>query len=158
MVCPVLPGTEKTTQCCRFPVTRTAGLKRGEQKSLQNLTMRKVMKWYHEKCEAAGVPHRNLVKPHSFRIGGATLLIAANIPMDIIKGMGRCDGETARIYAQLTQAALADASVNMDTVDARPFLDADDGFFDRVAGISLDQADEWALAMTTDASDLGGVE
>ena len=57
-------------------LAKTAGLNRRDQKSLANLTMRKVMAWYHGRCEAAGVPHHEKVMPHSFRIGGATALFS----------------------------------------------------------------------------------
>ena len=128
MVCPCLPGTEKTTQCCRFPVTRTAGLKRGEQKSLQNLTMRKVMKWYHKKCEAAGVPHHNLVKPHSFRIGGATALFAAGVTAEEIQTMGRWSSDVYKIYCRLSKERLLELSSRMSNARSSQFLNGELGF------------------------------
>ena len=104
-------------------------------------------KWYQAKAQACGIKHWKHFNTHSFRIGGATALFAANVSMDIIKAMGRWDGETVRIYSEATQRQLADVSIHLDTIDARPFLDADDGFFDRLAGVSDDQADDWAAAM-----------
>ena len=83
MVAPCAPGTEATTPAIRFPVSRIEGLNHREAKSMANLTMAKAMKWYHKKCAASGrIPNHDQVKPHSFRIAGATLLTLC----------GRCDG------------------------------------------------------------------
>jgi hypothetical protein len=142
MVCPVLPGTEKTTQCCRFPVTRTAGLKRGEQKSLQNLTMRKVMKWYHEKCEAAGVPHHNLVKPHSFRIGGATALFAAGVTAEEIQTMGRWSSDVYKIYCRLSKERLLELSSRMSNARSSQFLNGELGFLTAAGAEQLLEVEE----------------
>ena len=57
---------------------------------MRNLALRKVMAWYHAKCEAAGIAHHDgRMKPHSFRIGGATALFAAGVTAEEIQAMGR---------------------------------------------------------------------
>ena len=71
MIAPCRPGDEETTAALRFPVTKTAGLNRRDQKPLANLALRKLVKWHHGKCAAVGVPHHEKVMPHSCRIGGA---------------------------------------------------------------------------------------
>ena len=75
-IVPCAPGEEATTPAIRFPVSRMGRLKKREEKSLAKPTMKRVMNWYHQHCQRAGVPHHEKVKPHSFRIAGATLLFS----------------------------------------------------------------------------------
>ena len=42
--------------------------------------------------------------------------------------------------------------IELDVVDARPFEDADDGFFDRMAGITEDDAEDIARAIAEEAT------
>ena len=65
------------------------GLNRRQSKSLSNPTVRKAMDWYYAKCKAAGVQDHDHVKPHSFRIAGATLLFALGMTAEETKAMGR---------------------------------------------------------------------
>jgi hypothetical protein len=102
MVSPCLPGAEATTPAIRFPVSKTEGLSAAKARSLSNPTMNKTMKWYHAKCKAAGVPHYEQVKPHTFRIAGATLLFAAGVTADEIKTMGRWCSAVYQIYCRLS--------------------------------------------------------
>ena len=101
MIAPCRPGEEKTTHLLRSPVERTVGLKKGEAKSMRNLALRKAMAWYHAKCEAAGTAHHDRVKPHCFRIGGATALFAAGATAEEIQAMGRWFAGVYRIYFRL---------------------------------------------------------
>ena len=48
-----------------------------------------LMHWYHQRAEEARIPHHRLIKPHSFRIGGATAIMAAGHSQQTIKNMGR---------------------------------------------------------------------
>ena len=73
---PCRADKEKTTPVIRFPVERMEGPNRRQSKSLSNPTVWTVMYWYYAKCKAAGVQDHDHVKPHSFRIDGATLLFA----------------------------------------------------------------------------------
>ena len=128
MIAPCRPGEEKTTHLLRFPVERTVGLKRGEAKSMQNLALRKVMAWYHAKCEASGIAHHDRVKPHSFRIGGATALFAAVVTAEEIQAMGRWFSDVYRIYCRLSKERLLNLSSRMSNSKSRQFLDGQAGF------------------------------
>ena len=133
MIAPCRPGEEKSTPALRFPVAKTAGLNRRDQKSLANLTMRKVMAWYHGRCEAAGVPHHEKVMPHSFRIGGATALFSQGVTAEEIKTMGRWASDVYRIYCRLSKERLLELSHRMSNSRSTQFLNGVDGFF-RTAG------------------------
>ena len=140
MIAPCLPGEEKTTQLLRFPVERTVGLKKGEAQSMRNLTLRKVMVWYHAKCEAAGIAHHERVKPHSFRIGGATALFGANVTAEEIKAMGRWFSDVYRIYCRLSKERLLDLSSRMSNSRSTQFLDGQAGFMHTGLDPALQQA------------------
>ena len=133
MIAPCRPGDEETTPALRFPVTKTAGLNRRDQKSLANLTLRKVMQWYHDKCAAAGVPHHEKVMPHSFRIGGATAFFAAGVTAEKVKTMGRWFSDVYRIYCRLSKERLLRLSHRMSNSRSTQFLNGVDGFFGTVA-------------------------
>ena len=91
------------------------------------------MAWYHEKCEAAGVPHHEKVMPHSFRIGGATALFSQGVTAEEIKTMGRWASDVYRIYCRLSKERLLELSHRMSNSRSTQFLNGVDGFF-RTAG------------------------
>ena len=98
---------------------------------MANLTMAKAMKWYHKKCAASGrVPNHDQVKPHSFRIAGATLLFTAGVTADEIKTMGRWASDVYRIYCRLSKERLLDLSRRMSNSSATQFLNGADGFME----------------------------
>ena len=131
MVAPCAPGTEASTPAIRFPVSRIVGLNHRETKALTNLTMAKTMKWYHRKCAASGrVPNHDQVKPHSFRIAGATLLFTAGVTADEIKTMGRWASGVYRIYCRLSKERLLDLSKRMGNASSTQFLNGADGFME----------------------------
>ena len=131
MVAPCAPGAEATAPAIRFPVSRIEGLNRREANALTNLTMAKVMKWYHRKCAASGrVPNHDQVKPHSFRIAGATLLFTAGVTADEIKTMGRWASDVYRIYCRLSKERLLDLSKRMSNASSTQFLNGADGFME----------------------------
>ena len=131
MVTPCAPGAEATTPAIRFPVSRIEGLNSREAKSMANLSMAKVMKWYHKKCAASGlVPNHDQVKPHSFRIAGATLLFAAGVTAEEIKTMGRWASDVYRIYCRLSKERLLDLSKRMSNASSTQFLNGADGFME----------------------------
>ena len=99
-VAPCSEGAEETTPAIRFPVEKIKGLNRTQKKSLGNITMKKVMEWYHSKCEAAGVPDHKLFMPHSFRISGATMLFRMGVTEEEIKTMGRWASDASFCVAQ----------------------------------------------------------
>ena len=132
MIAPCRPGDEATTPALRFPVAKIAGLNRRDRKSLANMTLRKVMQWYHDKCVAAGVPHHEKVMPHSFRIGGATALFAAGVTAEEIKTMGRWSSDVYRIYCRLSKERLLQLSHRMSNSRSTQFLNGADGFLSTV--------------------------
>ena len=140
MIAPCRPGEETTTSLLRFPVERTVGLKKGEAQSMRNLTLRKVMAWYHAKCEAAGVAHHERVKPHSFRIGGATALFAAGVTAEEIQAMGRWFSDVYRIYCRLSKERLLNLSSRMSNSKSTQFLDGQAGFMHTGLDPALQQA------------------
>lgn len=103
--------------------------------------------WYQSKMKQSGIKHWRHYNTHSFRIGGATALLAAGCNIEQIKAMGRWDSVIAEIYARPTLQQTLRVGVSLDTIDATPFEDADDSFFDREAGISEQQAELLAVAM-----------
>ena len=106
--------------------------------------------WYQRKMQQSGIKHWRHYNTHSFRIGGATALLAANVSSAVIMAMGRWDSVVAEIYQRPTLEQTLRVGVSLDTIDARPYEDADDGFFDRQAGISEQQAEECAAALLAD--------
>ena len=104
-------------------------------------------KWYQAKMKEAGVAHAGYYNTHSFRIGGATALCCAGIPLEQLKAMGRWDSDVALVYSRQTFEAMLRASRALDTVDATPFESQGDEFFDAIAGVSLEGADEMATAL-----------
>ena len=98
---------------------------------MANLTMAKAMKWYHKKCAASGrVPNHDQVKPHSFRIAGATLLFSAGVTAEEIKTMGRWASDVYRIYCRLSKERLLDLSKRMGNASSTQFLNGADGFME----------------------------
>ena len=112
-----------------------ANLNRQQTKSLANLTVRKAMNWYHAKCEAAKIPHHHLVKGHSFRIAGATLLFAAGVTAEEIKKMGRWRSDIYEIYCRLSKQRLLDLSEKMSRTKTTQFINGSEGFFDTLLDV-----------------------
>ena len=109
-VAPCAEGAEETALAIRLPVEKTKGLNRTQKKSLGNITMKKVVDWYHAKCEVAGVPDHKLLMPHSFRILGATVLFRMGVTEEEIKTMGRWASDCYRIYCRLSKERLLELS------------------------------------------------
>lgn len=143
MVAPCAAGEEENTPAIRFPIAKLTGLSKRQKASLTNLTMRKVMKWYHER--AARVPDHEHVKAHSFRIAGATLLFRAGVTADEIKTMGRWASDVYQIYCRLSKERLLELSSKMGNVRATQFINGSVGFFDSLLDfepVELAQAPE----------------
>jgi hypothetical protein len=62
---------------------------------------------------------------HSLRIGGATAALAAGVPPEVIRALGRWDSEVYEIYMHLTKEAAARVGV---VVGSTPFTDLERGF------------------------------
>ena len=118
-----------------------------EKKPGAVLSQSQFQSWYSSKMEKSGIAHWRHYSLHSFRIGGATILLAAGVSALQIAAMGRWDSTTYEIYTRPTREQMLQASSAMDSVDATTFEDADDEFFDRAAGVGADhEADMDAVA------------
>ena len=154
MIAPCRPGDEKKTPALRFPVAKTVGLNRRDQKSLANLTLRNVMNWYHDNYAAAGIAHHEDVMPHRFRIGGATALFAAAVTAEEIKTMGRLFSGVYRIYCRLSKERLLRLSRQMGNSRSTQFLNGADGFFDTEASageLDLEEAEQQEQGQSPEA-------
>ena len=130
------------------------GLNRSQSKSLSNLTMRKVMAWYYAKYKAAGVQDYDLVKPHSFRIAGATLLFAMGVTAEEIKTMGRWFSGCYRLYTRLTKERLLELSTKMGDATTTQFANGARGFFGTVLDVEpVEKAGEDPAAETGESTD-----
>ena len=157
-VVPCRVGEESSTPAIRFPVERMEGLNRRQKESLANPTLRKVMSWYHAKCKSARGPDHDLVKPHSFRIAGATLLFAMGVTAEEIKQMGRWSSDCYRLYTRLTKERLLELSSKMGDARTTQFVNGLRGWFDTTLEVepvetgteaSGDGAEEAATAANT---------
>ena len=91
--------------------------------------MKKVMEWYHSKCEAAGVPDHKLFMPHSFRVSGATMLFRLGVTEEEIKTMGRWASDcNNRIYCRLSKERLLELSQKMGSSQSSQFANGSRGF------------------------------
>ena len=90
--------------------------------------MKKVMEWYHSKCEAAGVPDHKLLMPHSSRISGATMLFRMGVTEEEIKTMGRWASDCYRIYCRLSKERLLELSPKMGSSQSSQFANGSRGF------------------------------
>ena len=107
--------------------------------------------WYHQQMKDAGFAAWQAYNLHSFRIGGATALLAKRCPLELIKAMGRWASDVAEIYARPTRDILLSLSEQLDTADTAPFEDAADEEIDHLAGVSPgfeDEADRLAEELT----------
>ena len=102
--------------------------------------------WYKAKMKETGLEHWQYYNLHSFRIGGATALAGAGVTLEQIKSMGRWDSEVAFVYQRRTFEAMVESSRILDNADITPF-ELNDSYFDQVAGVSENDADDWAQAM-----------
>ena len=152
VIAPCPAGQEHSTPAVRFPVSRIAGLSRAQAKSLSNPTMRKVMAWYHAKCEAAKVPHHHLVKGHSFRIAGATLLFAAGVTAEVIKKMGRWRSDIYEIYCRLSKQRLFELSEKMSRTRTTQFINGIEGFFDTMLEVEPVEATDAAAGADSECA------
>ena len=150
---PCRADEEKTTPVIRFPVERMEGLNRRQSKSLSNPTVRKVMDWYYAKCKAAGVQDHDLVKPHSFRIAGATLLFALGVTAEEIKTMGRWFSDCYRLYTRLTKERLLELSTKMGEATTTQFANGSRGFFGTLLDMEpVEKAGEGPAAETEEST------
>ena len=128
--------------------------KRSRNGSCKVISQAWLRNWYHAKMRAAGVVHYLCYNTHSFRIGGATALLGAKVSIERIKAMGRWASDCVEIYTQQTLDGALDLSEALDRADASPIEDCDDHYFDRIAGVSENAADDWAAEMALEADEL----
>ena len=112
------------------------------------ITQDRVMKWYHARCEFHNVANHRLVKMHSFRIGGATALLAANVDPSLIKNKGRWASDVYEIYCRVCKGKMLELSHLMSRADTNQWLSRNDGFFDNAAGCELGPETEEEAAVS----------
>ena len=78
--------------------------------------------------KAAGSCERG-ISSHSLRIGGATAALAAGVPPEAIRLMGRWDSDVYEIYCQQEQSRQAAMRIGM-IVASTPFNDFQGAFED----------------------------
>lgn len=115
------------------------------------LVQDKFRAWYQQRISEGGCEFAHCYNTHSFRIAGATALLAARVPIEFIKAMGRWASDIAEIYTRPTEESLLELSRAMDVVDATGLEVADDEYLDRLAGVCEDDADAWAEALVAEA-------
>ena len=98
----------------------------------------RVMRWYRDRARAAGVQHVDLIKMHSFRIGGATAMMAAGISAEEIKTRGRWASDVYQIYCRVCEGRLLEISRAMSNVRTDSFIGRGDSFFSFAAGANKD--------------------
>ena len=98
----------------------------------------RVMRWYRDRARAAGVQHVDLIKMHSFRIGGATAMMAAGISAEEIKTRGRWASDVYQIYCRVCEGRLLEISKAMSNVRTDSFIGRGDSFFSFAAGANKD--------------------
>lgn len=75
-----------------------------------------------------------MIKPHSFRIAGATILMAAGFSQQTIKNMGRWASDVYLIYARACKHKLLDISEAMSNTRTDQWLGREDAFFNDATG------------------------
>lgn len=151
---PAKEGQEATTPAFRYAREMVEMTPR-ERNLHQWISHRRVMKWYRSRCEAAGVnkEQSDKVKMHSFRIGGATAMMAAGVSAEEIKVMGRWASDVYQIYCRVCEGRLLHISQLMATADTTQFIGRGDSFFNAMAGVNagsetLDSDDESEQTVT----------
>ena len=98
----------------------------------------RAMRWYRDRARAAGVQHADLIKMHSFRIGGATAMIAAGISAEEIKTRGRWASGVYQVYCRVCEGRLLEISRAMSNDRTDSFIGRGDSFFTFAAGANKD--------------------
>lgn len=134
---PVAKGEEASTPLFRYGRERVR-MPESQRRQHQWISHQRVMSWYHSRCQRAKVPNARFVKMHSFRIGGATAMLAAGISAEEIKIRGRWASDVYEIYCRLCQSRLLDISRKMSNVNTDVYIGRGEGFFDMAAGTAHD--------------------
>ena len=93
------------------------------------------------------------LKMHSFRIGGATALMAAGVDPALIKNKGRWASDIYEIYCRVCKGKMLELSHLMSTADTNQWLSKNDGFFDQKAGFSRGEMDDADVSSGEESSD-----
>ena len=118
------------------------------------ITQGRVMKWYHARCEFRNIANHHLVKMHSFRIGGATALMAAGVDPSLIKNKGRWASDVYEVYCRVCKGRMLELSNLMSRADTNQWLSRNDGFFDtRACCCELGTEEEVSLSEEDGDSD-----
>ena len=134
---PVARGQEATTPLFRYCRERVR-MPESTRKHHQWISHQRVMNWYQSHCRAADIPNAQFVKMHSFRIGGATAMLAAGISAEEIKIRGRWASGVYEIYCRVCESRLLEISSKMSNVNTDVFIGRGEGFFNMAAGTTHD--------------------
>ena len=134
---PAKKGQESTTPLFRY-AKEMVEMPRRERRLHTWISHRRVMAWYHGRCDGRGVEKANheKVKMHSFRIGGATAMMAAGVSAEEIKTRGRWASDVYQIYCRVCEGRLLSVSVLMSKADTTQFIGRGDRFFNAMAGVN----------------------
>ena len=139
------------TPCFRYPA-ELVEMSEAKRKEHSFITQSRVMKWYHARCEFHNIANHHLVKMHSFRIGGATALMAMGVDPSLIKNKGRWASDVYEIYCRVCKGKMLELSHLMSRADTNQWLSKNDGFFDTAAGCEPDPEDV-AVSEDDDSAD-----
>ena len=117
------------------------------------ITQGRVMKWYHARCEFHNISNHHLLKMHSFRIGGATALMAAGVGPSLIKNKGRWASDVYEVYCRVCKGKILELPHLMPRADTNQWLSRNDGFFDTAAGCELGPEEDAAVSDDGDSAD-----
>ena len=139
---PAKKGEEATTPLFRY-AREMVDMPKRERQHHAWISHKRVMQWYHSRCDEKGVDKatHEKVKMHSFRIGGATAMMAAGVSAEEIKTRGRWASDVYQIYCRICEGRLLDVSVMMAKVDTTQFIGRGDAFFNAMAGVNVSTDD-----------------
>ena len=152
---PVAKAQEATTPLFRYCRERVR-MPESTRKHHQWISHQRVMGWYQAHCRRANIPNAQFVKMHSFRIGGATAMLAAGNSAEEIKIRGRWASDVYEIYCRVCESRLLEISSKMSNVNTDVFIGRGEGFFNMAAGTTHDANDNVDLEVEGDGDgDIG---
>ena len=137
---PVAKSQESTTPLFRYCRERVR-MPESSRKHHVWISHQRVMNWYQSHCRRVNIPNARFVKMHSFRIGGATAMLAAGISAEEIKIRGRWASDVYEIYCRVCESRLLEISSKMSNVNTDVYIGRGEGFFNMAAGTTHDGGD-----------------
>ena len=130
------------TPAFKYPAAEMVGMSEAKRKENLFITQNRAMKWHHARREFHGAANHHLVKMYSFRIGGATELIAAGVDPSLIKNKGRWASGVYETYCRVCKGKMLELPhLMMSRADTNQWLSRNGSFFDTAAGCELGPED-----------------